>query len=322
MNVLILMAGEGKRFSDVGMTEHPKPFLEVNGKPIVEWTTRSLPFIRHYNEEGDCVDSHQLFFAIREDLDAKYIDQLKTIYGQDINTITFKKTTRGNLETAYICTSVMDPNIPLLILDSDNKYQDQNILDTFVEAMDFQNSMVVTYFDPIDDSSKWAFIYTDGSTVTEIVEKDPAALLRGGSPLVGTFWFNTTQLFSTLADFIIQNGFKSGEPGKEEFYVSQVPSLHCRNSNLVFAHKVDDVIPLGTPDDVEKFRKDYSDSMNIIGAEVHPGMQVKYNDRMCTILSIDGPASATMPLSAYPMTIRFHDDETLQSHVYPHQLKG
>jgi UDP-N-acetylglucosamine diphosphorylase / glucose-1-phosphate thymidylyltransferase / UDP-N-acetylgalactosamine diphosphorylase / glucosamine-1-phosphate N-acetyltransferase / galactosamine-1-phosphate N-acetyltransferase len=259
MNVLILMAGEGQRFKAVG-NDTPKPFIEVNGKSLLEWTTRSLPFIRHYNEEmEECLSPESLFFAIREDQSEYGIEEkLKIMYGEDINLIIFKKTTRGNLETAYTCISMMDPDVPVLVLDSDNKYNDNSYLDTLTESSEFKDSMVVSYFDPIDDSDKWAFVISDGALVTEIVEKDKTALQRGGRPLIGTFWFSTADLFMKYADFILRNNLKTGTPGREEFYISQVPSMHTVNGGAVFAHKVDDVIPLGTPEDVKKYEYPHS----------------------------------------------------------------
>lgn len=253
MNVLILMAGEGKRFKDVGI-ETPKPFVEVNGKMILEWTTRSLPFIRHYNETGDFLPSQCLYFAIRDDQEEFGMsERLKEIYGPDINIISFKKTTEGSLETAYICATLMQEDLPLLVLDSDNKYDNNDLLSTIAEANEFSDSMVVSYFDPMDDSSKWSFVFSDGAVVTEIVEKDPTALQRGGRPLIGNFWFSSTKLFLTYSRFLISNRWKTGTLGKEEFYMSQVPTIHAKNKGVVFAHKVSNVVPLGTPEDVEKF---------------------------------------------------------------------
>lgn len=256
MNVLILMAGEGRRFRDVGI-DIPKPFVEVNDKSILEWTTTSLPFIQHNDEVmAEFLPAEALFFAIRDDQAEFGVEErLKEIYGESINTISFSKTTGGNLETAYACAALMDPDLPLLVLDSDNKYNDCQLLDTLVEASELGNSMVVTYFDPLDDSDKWAFVLTDGALVTEIVEKDPTALQRGGRPLIGTFWFSSVELFLKYAHFILSQGLKTGTPGKEEFYISQVPALYAANKGMVFAHKVTDVVPLGTPEDVEKFKK-------------------------------------------------------------------
>jgi NDP-sugar pyrophosphorylase family protein len=255
MNVLILMAGDGKRFTDAGINT-PKPLIEVNGKPILEWTTRSLPFIKHIDEDHSMsIAPENLYFAIRQEHENDGVcDYLKRVYGDDINFIVFQKTTRGNMETAYVSTLSMPSEEPLLILDADNKYNDCDFLDTLSEAVDFDNSMVVTYFDPVDADPKWAFVFTDGALVTRIVEKDPTALEQGGCPLVGTFWFKTTSLFQRYADALIQTNTRSGTPGREEFYVSQVPSTHVKNGGIVFAHKVNEVVPLGTPDDVEKFK--------------------------------------------------------------------
>jgi NDP-sugar pyrophosphorylase family protein len=41
VTVLIPMAGAGKRFSDVGYTL-PKPFIPVNGKPMVQSVVENL----------------------------------------------------------------------------------------------------------------------------------------------------------------------------------------------------------------------------------------------------------------------------------------
>ena len=255
MNILILMAGEGKRFTDAGIAV-PKPLVEVNGKTILEWTTRSVPFIKHYDEIGDHFPSHNLYFAVREEHERDYdlTTKLKSIYGDDINLIYFKKSTRGNLETAYMCAAMMEDDDSLLVLDSDNKYVDNEMLTTFTEALDFPNSMVISYFDPVDDSDKWAFAYIDGAVVKKIVEKDPDGFKNGASPLIGNFWFSTVKLFLQWSQYIITQGFVTGTKGKEEFYMSQVPAIHAANKGTVFAHKVSEVVPLGTPEDVEKFR--------------------------------------------------------------------
>ena len=98
MNVIILMAGKGERFKNVGI-HTPKPMVEVNGKSILEWTTRSLPFIEHYNEKPPIVvDSTDLYFAILEDDEEQYnISQFLTdIYGEDIHIIKFGSPTAGS----------------------------------------------------------------------------------------------------------------------------------------------------------------------------------------------------------------------------------
>jgi NDP-sugar pyrophosphorylase family protein len=256
MNIIILMAGEGRRFTDAGIVT-PKPLVEVNERTILEWTTRSLPFIQHADQTLDIpIYSDQLYFAVREEHEEYGVSEyLQKVYGSDINIISFKKTTRGNLETAYYVGALMDRDEdPLLVLDSDNKYNDNGLLKTLAEAYELNDSMVVTCFDPVDRNDKWAFAVTEGNIVTEIAEKDGTALDRGGRPMVGTFWFHSADQFMNHADRILRSGERSGWAGREEFFISQVPKSHMKQNRPVFAHAVTDVIPLGTPEDVERFR--------------------------------------------------------------------
>ena len=67
MNIIVTMAGRGARFSDVGYPM-PKPLIEVENKHVIEWTTRSLPFIEHYNKKTKQV----IHFAVRKIDDEKF----------------------------------------------------------------------------------------------------------------------------------------------------------------------------------------------------------------------------------------------------------
>ena len=47
MNVLIPMAGAGKRFFDAGYI-FPKPLIEINNKPMIQWVIESLNLKANY----------------------------------------------------------------------------------------------------------------------------------------------------------------------------------------------------------------------------------------------------------------------------------
>jgi NDP-sugar pyrophosphorylase family protein len=125
MNILVLMAGRGKRFTDEGYTT-PKPLLKVNNKTILEWTTESCPYIKH-GGMGQDEDIHLYFSVLQEHLNNGLDEFLHSVYGKNITIIPFTKVTRGNLETAHIsCKRMLNIGDDLLILDSDNKYNDNN----------------------------------------------------------------------------------------------------------------------------------------------------------------------------------------------------
>ena len=47
MNILVPMAGAGKRFADAGYV-FPKPLIEINNKPMIQWVIESLNFNANY----------------------------------------------------------------------------------------------------------------------------------------------------------------------------------------------------------------------------------------------------------------------------------
>src|SRR5665213_1925731 len=115
------MAGDAKRFQDTEFSPY-KPFIEVNGKTILDWTLFSIPNIR----------AHDICFAIREDHDKLYDvkKQLKGTY-PDCHVVKFFQPTRGNLETAMLSVMQWIPDNtqePLLIMDSDNFFNGMHLL--------------------------------------------------------------------------------------------------------------------------------------------------------------------------------------------------
>ena len=147
-----------------------------------------------------------MYFAIQRKHDEEYdiSNVLHTVYGSDINIISFEKLTDGNLRTAYISCIPMEDKIPLVVLDGDNKYDDNDIMEHMFNLRLIDDSMMITCFDPIDDSTKWAFAITENGVVKEIREKDPIALTNGGLPMIGTFFFQSTIQFKRYAEFMFK----------------------------------------------------------------------------------------------------------------------
>jgi len=253
MNKIVLMAGKGSRFTDIGYPA-PKPFIDVNGKYILQHTTESA---------GSLVDhetkyNKDLYFAFRQE-DEDFFNvtaRLKRVYGEKIDTVIFDSLTRGNLETALITVNKLqlDDNSPVLFLDSDNKYNGEN-LESFLEVLhqfDKNDFASIVYFDPIDNSSKWCFAFVDSQTkkITQLKEKDENAVYEGGKPMVGVFYFSSVKLFKALAEKVMNER----DTVHNEFFMSQ-SIVEAIDSNInVYGLKVDEVVPLGTPKDVVKGR--------------------------------------------------------------------
>ena len=254
MKKIVLMAGKGSRFTDIGYPA-PKPFIEVNNKYILQHTTESCGSLIDHKSKNN----PDLYFSFlqKDENFFNITDRLKRVYGHEIKFNIFKDITRGNLETAYetIKQSEIKDDDPVLFLDSDNKYNGEN-LETFLNVLhqfDTEDFASIVYFNPIDNSSKWCFAFVDEETkkIKTIKEKEETAIIEGGEPMVGVFYFSSAKLFKKLAEGVLN----SDKPVHNEFYMSQSIELAIEKNISVYGLLVDDVVPLGTPKDIVKARQ-------------------------------------------------------------------
>ena len=248
MEIVVLMAGEGQRFAKVGYTT-PKPLIEVHGKTILEWTTNSIL---------GYLPGNPLTFAIRSEHRDLYNldDYLKQLYGNATICQVFDNTTRGNLETALITSQekLRNKANSVLFLDSDNHYDGSKFLSLVDKIHDNKSEdyVVLCYFEPTDDSKKWCFCSVDSQNkVLSLVEKD---YLENGKPMVGFFYWSSLEFFEKIAKSVLENA----KPTKNEFYMSQAVDFALQRKFSVYAFKSDLMIPLGTPEDVERFKSNDS----------------------------------------------------------------
>lgn len=252
MNILVLMAGRGQRFVKEGYTK-PKPLIEVNGKTILQWTTESCPYINHDGKgQSDYVKLH--FAVLQEHLDEGLDKFLYSIYGRNIEIIPFNQITRGSLDTAMQAASrIWYKEYPLLVLDADNKYDDNGFKD-FIRNLNYkQNTMAVACFDNADRSlpNKWSNVEVQNGRAIGIREKDDSWVDK--PTMIGIFYFGETQFFVNYAKFITQFHKPVEFNGNAEYYMSMVPSYNISINTPVYVHTVTNVVPLGTPEDVKNF---------------------------------------------------------------------
>ncbi len=110
VNILIPMAGEGSRFRQVGYHK-PKPFIDVAGRPMVEWVLE--------NVESSLIVP-RFIFVVRKEHDERWgiTKQLQAIrYGIDV--VYAEALTEGAACTTLLARSLIDNSTPLLIVNSD-----------------------------------------------------------------------------------------------------------------------------------------------------------------------------------------------------------
>jgi choline kinase len=241
MEISVLMAGEGKRFTQAYGDVY-KPFVKVRGKTILEWTLSSLSLVGHrlsFTIQG----KHEKTFNVSAELERMFGHRIRVFY--------LDRLTRGNLETAYNTSLMIGDTSEILFLDGDNLYNGDDLFKFINEKKSISdNFAALTAFEPIDDSAKWCFLQKNKDQVTGIYEKDINALKSGGKPMVGVFYFSNNEQFLISADKTL----KGNNTVNGEYYLSSVVKTYLKDGIDVFGKMVDKVVPLGTPEDVEQWQ--------------------------------------------------------------------
>jgi choline kinase len=121
MNFLITMAGEGRRFREVGY-DLPKMLIEAKGKTLLEWSIDSLPLD---------LCSRLIFVGQQKHEDAFQLsEKIKSIYSNRVRSLHFKfidKLTRGQSETACVAKHLVELSQPLLIFNIDTRFSSSSL---------------------------------------------------------------------------------------------------------------------------------------------------------------------------------------------------
>src|SRR3989344_1689844 len=116
LNIVVPMAGLGKRFADKGYT-FPKPLIEIKGRPMIEWVVRNLtPACEH----------RFIFVCRREHYDHYNLHGLLRLVTPNCEIIVIDSPTEGAACTVLLTRDYIDNDDPLMIANSD-QYIDGDI---------------------------------------------------------------------------------------------------------------------------------------------------------------------------------------------------
>lgn len=234
MNVIITMAGEGKRFKKDGI-RIPKHMIMIKGKSLFEWALLSLTnfidnkFIfvtRKFHNTPDFIREKCSTFGIKE-LKIKEIDYL----------------TDGQAAT------VMEAEE--LITDLDEEIIIYNI-DTYVEAVELNPEHIrgegwVPVFETEGDH--WSFVkFKSDGRVTAMAEKD--RISQYGS--IGLYYFSSFSLFKNAYNEYYKKA------NLDERYIAPIYNILIQEKKEIYAAVLNKsrVHVLGTPKEVKIFEED------------------------------------------------------------------
>jgi dTDP-glucose pyrophosphorylase len=231
INIVIPASGLGSRFTAAKYSE-PKPFIDVNGEPMICAVTRNIR--PKYIE-------HRVIWLVKSEHILR-ADQL----AKEFNAICVPvfETTAGAACTVMLASKYIDNNEGLLIANSDQIVDVS--MDNFIVASENSDGSIMVF--PATEN-KWSYarLDKDGLMVEEVAEK----IVISPYATVGIYYFEEGGYFIRAAKRMIRKDIRF----RNEFYVAPVFNELILENMSVRAYHVDAkrVHGLGTPEDLERY---------------------------------------------------------------------
>lgn len=235
LNILVPMAGEGSRFANAGY-EKPKPFIDVNGIPMIERVLKNL----------DYKNSNFILIARKEHVEAEpdLVQSLSDNF--NIKWVLLDGLTEGTACSVLFAHKFINNDTPLLIANSD-QIVDGGVT-SFIDDTKSRNldGSIMTFFDK-EKNPKWSFArVNDNGFVEEVKEKEAIS----NYATVGIYFFSKGRYFVDAAIDM----FVRGDKVNSEYYVCPTYNYLVEEKDIgVFEISQDAMHGLGTPNDLEKF---------------------------------------------------------------------
>jgi len=237
---VVAMAGLGKRFSDEGFVE-AKPYIEVAGRTLVEWSTATLP----------ATSTRVLVTRAELEARAKTLQiPLKTSGRLQV----LPALTDGQARTAVAGLDGLDPDAPVLIAPCDAACVFDVEAWRAREAASDADCIVWTgdHLPARWNPASYGWVVADAEgrvTACDVKRAVDDVAIEGQETIVGTFHFRRARdLVSRVEEMA-----RDGDRVNGELYLDTVVRRLVRAGRGVRRFKVDKWMPLGTPDEVRTF---------------------------------------------------------------------
>lgn len=239
--ILLPMAGRGSRFSMEGY-DTPKPFLSVDGVPMVVKAIQCLP--KATNSVLVCLEDHM-----------EFMNKIKE-YFANLKLVSISEVTEGQACSCElgIHEANIDPESPILITACDNgAYYDQ---EKFSSMLDNKNIDVIVWSFRNNHTSKnnpnmysWLTV-DDNDNILDVSCKK----FNGNDPLkshaiIGTMYFRKAKFFLNG----LKKNYEENRRTSNEFYVDDVINQNIKAGLCVKVFEVENYLCWGTPNDYKTY---------------------------------------------------------------------
>lgn len=251
MNILIPMAGMGKRFKDMGYGIHkpviPTTDIRTGRKcPMVVCATKDLPYVR---EDGSNVTYIGRDFHVLDGVDRQIYEYFPKARFLEVDHLT-----EGQACTCLVARKFIDNDEPLLIAGCDNgMVYDREKFDKLCEECDvlvftFRHNEIAC---EKPDGLGWVIVDQDNNVEDLSIKKAISNNPMDDHAIVATFWFRKGSIFVEAAEKCIRENDRIND----EFYVDRVIFHALQLGYRVKVFEIDRYIGWGTPTDYEYYER-------------------------------------------------------------------
>ncbi len=236
INIVIPMAGLGSRFAKGGY-EKPKPFIDVNGKPMIVRVLENLAY----------PNANYILIARNEHLEKEkeLVQQIEQDY--KVIFIGIDKLTEGTVCTVLHARKYINSEVPLMIANSD-QIIDGSIVNFIDDCFERNLDGSILTFKDKELNPKWSFARLDvNNLVTEVKEKEAISEFA----TVGIYLFSKGNKFVNAAiDMIVKN-----DRVNNEFYTCPVYNYLIAEESKIGIYNIeqDSMHGIGTPEDLVRY---------------------------------------------------------------------
>ena len=250
INLITLAAGMGTR--TVKRSIIPKPFQNVKGNAIIEWSLKSYQYLINKR----IIKPHNLYFAVLKSHEKKFLisKKLKFFFGEKINIIFISKLTRGPAETALIVARKIKSNNPIIINDSDHYFNGSSLYNTIKKIKNYPSTAgIINITDTHSKKPDWSYVDVDSNNkLRGVKEKNIQLARKGARGVIGSYFFSKKNLFIKEANNLLKNKIKN------EFFISSILDRLVKKKYLFLTCFTEKIYPLGNLDQIELFEKNFN----------------------------------------------------------------
>ena len=233
INIVIPMAGAGSRFKVAGY-DLPKPFIEFNGKMMIEHVLSSFRqveanFILVLQEKFLTEQKIQL-----EKLQAKY----------PVSFVTVPKLTMGAAITALAAHKAINPENDIIFADSDNIFSSSDIINfiEFARKNNFSGALLTI------NSDKPCYSYAKVDSKGLLIETKEKEVISNHA-ITGVYYFKNLENFKdAVIDLVVESDLSKGE-----FYMSNVYNHLKKITPQIGVFDIENFDCVGTPEQLNEY---------------------------------------------------------------------